>query len=104
LLKGLWGAVLATIAVFLPSFTIVVGVTPYFNRLRASSDFNQIIQGVLCSFVGLLLAVALQFAAKVQWDIAHALLAVAALIALIMKVDILWVVIAGILLSLILIR
>ena len=104
LLKGLWGAVLATIAVFLPSFTIVIGVTPYFNRLRASSDFNQIIQGVLCSFVGLLLAVTLQFAVKVQWDIAHALLAVAALIALIRKVDILWVVIAGILLSLLLIR
>lgn len=104
LLMGPWGGLLATIGIFLPSFALVVGIAPYFSRLRGSRHFNHVIQGVLCSFVGLLITVTLQFAWKVQWDITHALLAVAALAALLLKVDILWVVLTGILLSVILIR
>jgi len=104
LLKGFWGAILATIAIFLPSFILVIGIAPYFNRLCTSARFSHIIKGVLCSFVGLLLTVTIQFALKVQWDISHILLAVGAMVALLLKVDILWVVVAGILLSVLLIR
>lgn len=104
LLYGLLGGILATISIFLPSFILVVGIAPYFDRLRSSAYFNQIIQGVLCSFVGLLCTVTLRFAWNVHWDITHILLAVAALIALLLKTDILWVVIAGILFSVFLLR
>lgn len=104
LVFGPLGGVIATIGILLPSFILVIAIDPYFDRLRSSAYFNQVIQGVLCSFVGLLFTVTLRFAWNVHWDIPHILLAVAALIALLLKTDILWVVIAGILASIILFR
>jgi chromate transporter len=104
LLYGPLGSILATISIFLPSFILVVGIAPYFDRLRSSAYFNQVIQGVLCSFVGLFFTVTLRFAWNVHWDSRHILLAVAALIALLLKTDILWVVIAGTLFSVVLFR
>jgi len=53
----------------------------------------------LCSFVGLLLTVTLRFAGDIRWDIPHALLACAAFVALLRKVDILWVVVIGTVIS-----
>ncbi len=100
LLDGLFGSIVATIGIFLPSFIMVVGVTPYFDRLRTSPYFNKIIAGVLCSFVGLLLTVTIRFGLNVHWDLSHILLASAALLALLRKVDILWVVLIGTILSL----
>ena len=95
LLGGLLGGIIATISIFLPSFTLVVGLSPYFDRLRISPYFNKVIGGVLCSFVGLLLTVTIRFALNVHWDLSHLLLAGGALIALLLKVDILWVVVIG---------
>jgi len=94
-LYGLPGGVIATVSVFLPSFMLVVGLVPYFDRLRASRLFNRIIDGILCSFVGLLLTVTLRFAGNVQWDVLRLVLVGAAFIALRLKVDILWVVAIG---------
>lgn len=98
-LDGLFGAEIATISIFLPSFLILVIITPYFDLLRASPYFTTIINSILCSFVGLLLTLTIHFALDVHWDIAHILLAVGALTALLRKVDILWVVLAGTLIS-----
>jgi chromate transporter len=99
LLHGLLGAGIATLAIFLPSFIILVAVTPYFERFRASPYFNTIIKSVLCSFVGLLLTVTINFAKDVSWDTEHIILAVAAFLALIRRVDILWVVLVGAVIS-----
>ena len=99
LLGGPLGGVVATVAIFLPSFMVVVGITPYFDRLRTSSSFNKIIGGVLCSFVGLLLTVTIRFASGVHWDLSHLLLASGAFVALLLKVDILWVVAIGTVIS-----
>jgi len=41
---------------------------------------------------------------NVQWDLPHILMAVTALIALLLKVDILWVVIIGVIISIVLFR
>jgi len=101
LVSGPLGGVIATISIFLPSFVVLVGVSPHFDRLRTSLSFHKVIGGVLCSFVGLLLTVTIRFALDVQWDVSHALLAGSALVALLLKVDILWVVLAGALLSII---
>ena len=101
LLGGLLGGVVATLGIFLPSFMMVVVVSPYFDRLRTSPYFNKMIAGVLCSFVGLLLTVTFRFASNVYWDASHVLLVSGALIALLRKVDILWVVVAGTILSVI---
>lgn len=104
LLYGWWGGILATISIFLPSSMVLVGLAPHFYQLRVSPALNRIIGGVLCSFVGLLLTVALRFAGGVQWDLPLGLVAAAAFTALLLKVDILWVVVAGTVTSVVLIR
>jgi len=95
LLSGLLGAVIATICIFSPSFLLVAGLYPFYNRFSASPQFNKIIQGILCSFVGLLLSVTIRFAFQVHWDVFHVLLSAAALLALVRRIDILWVVLVG---------
>jgi chromate transporter len=95
LVHGPAGAIVATTAIFLPSFLILIGVAPYFDRLRTSPWFARAINGILCSFVGLLFTVTLRFALNVHWDFSHMALAGAAFAALIFKLDILWVVLAG---------
>ena len=95
LLAGVAGGAVATVAVFLPSFLLVVGVAPYFDRLRGSPVFTRAISGVLCCFVGLLLTVTVRFGGQVHWDWFHAALAAGAFAALFMRVDILWVVLVG---------
>jgi chromate transporter len=92
---GLIGAVVATVSVFLPSFLIVIGVTPYFDKLRNSAYFCGVINAILCSFVGLLLTVTFRFASNIPWDIPRVLLAAAAFVALLLKVEIIWIVLAG---------
>jgi chromate transporter len=94
-LYGLLGAVVATVSIFLPSFLIVIGVTPYFDRLRNSAYFYGVISAVLCSFVGLLLTVTFRFASNIPWDIPRVLLAAAAFVALLFKVEVIWIVLAG---------
>lgn len=104
LLHGPLGGLVATISVFTPSFILVTGVAPYFDRLRTSPFFHKVISAILCSFVGLLLAVSVRFAYGIQWDVRHVLLASAAFVALLLKVDILWVVAAGVVISVALLR
>ena len=85
LLYGIAGAVVATVSVFLPSFLMVVGVVPYFDRLRASDHFNRCMSGILASFVGLLLSVTIQFALDVPWDAPRIVLAGVSLVALLLQ-------------------
>ncbi len=102
LLYGLMGAAIATLSVFLPSFLVVVGVAPYFDKLRGYPYFNKALSGVLSSFVGLLLSVTVLFALKIPWELFRILIAVAAFIALFLRVEIYWVVIAGVIVSILL--
>ena len=104
MLAGPLGGLIATASVFLPSFTMVIAVAPYFERLRASDRFTSVISGALCSFVGLLLTVTVRFALNVHWDLSHVLLAACAVVALMLRVDILWVVTAGTIVSVLLFR
>lgn len=101
-LYGILGATIATVSVFLPSFLIVAGVAPYFNKLRGFPYFNKAVSGILSSFVGLLFAVTVLFALQIPWDFIRVSLAIAAFTALVLKVAIYWVVIAGIIISIIL--
>ena len=98
---GLAGAVVATIAIFTPSFFMVIAVAPIFDRLRSSPYFTRAIEGILASFVGLLLFVFIKFALAVPWDVVRIIFGLAALAALLRKVDILYIVPAGAVLSMI---
>jgi chromate transporter len=74
---------------------MVLITVPYFDRLQHSVLFRRALRGILASFVGLLLAVTVQFAMAVFWTVPAILLALAAFAALWFKVDILWVVLVG---------
>jgi chromate transporter len=89
---GIAGALVATIAIFTPSFLMVVAITPIMDRLKASPFFLRATKGILSSFVGLLFFVMVKFAVAVPWDIKSGLLICAAFIALMRKVDVLYVV------------
>jgi chromate transporter len=95
LLYGFWGALVATLSIFTPSFLMLVVINPVFDRLKSSSLFLKATKGILASFVGLLLYVLIKFALAVPWDIIRVLLGVAALTALIKKIDLLYVVVIG---------
>jgi chromate transporter len=101
MVQGLAGAIVATIAIFTPSFFMVVTVSPIFDRLRSSPYFARVIDGILASFVGLLIYVLMKFALAVPWDVVRIILGLGALAALIRKVDILYIVPAGAVLSII---
>jgi len=95
LVAGPGGAVVGTLGIFTPSFLMVLATVPYFDRLRRSVLFRRVLRGVLTSFVGLLTAVALNFAVTVSWSIPAVFLAAAAFAARCLKVDIVWVVLGG---------
>src|SRR5262245_28762828 len=54
--NGLAGAGLALIAVFLPSFLLVIGALPFWAALRAHPGFAAALRGINAGVVGLLLA------------------------------------------------
>jgi chromate transporter len=101
IVQGLAGAIVATIAIFTPSFFMVVTIAPIFDRLRSSPYFARVIDGILASFVGLLIYVLIKFALAVPWGVVRIILGLAALAALIRKVDILYIIPAGAVLSVI---
>lgn len=104
LLAGPLGGVVSTLSIFLPSFVILVGIAPHFDRLRISPSFNKAIQGILGSFVGLLFTVTVRFALDCHWNLPKMALASIALVALFLRVDILWVVVFGTIISVLLFK
>jgi len=100
LLYGFGGSLVATISIFTPSFILLTITNPFFDRLKASPIFLKATQGILASFVGLLFYVLIKFTLAVHWDTIKVLLGVAVLLALIKKVDLLYVIFIGALISL----
>ena len=97
---GFAGALVGTLAIFMPGLVLIVIVLPFFDRLRANPIFFSAIRGIVSCFVGLLLFVTIKFAFAVQWDWRHLLLLAASMGMLFAKVDILYVVLGGAVLSL----
>lgn len=93
---GIMGSVLATIFVFIPSFLILMGIIPFFDKLRTFPQFNMVINGILCSFVGLLSVVTYRFTVGIIWNPLNILLTLAAFILLIRKVDVIWIILGGV--------
>ncbi len=54
--NGIGGAVLALLAIFLPSFFLVVGALPFWDALRVRGGFQAALRGINAAVVGLLLA------------------------------------------------
>ena len=101
LIHGIGGAVIASIAVFTPSFVILVFATPFFDKLKNSPFFARATKGILASFIGLLFFVFVRFAMAVPWDVIRTLLAVAVFAALLIKMDTLYIVLTSAIISLV---
>jgi chromate transporter len=98
-LGGLFGATLATFAIFSPSFAMTLIFTEVFTRLRSLRLIRGAMAGVLASFVGLLVVMALQLGTTAFKGPAALTLAAAALVAVrYFKLDVVWVFAGGLLL------
>ncbi|MGA2378818.1 MAG: chromate efflux transporter [Spirochaetia bacterium] len=53
---GVWGALIALAAIFLPSFLLLLGVLPFWNTLRKQPGFQSALSGINAAVVGLLAA------------------------------------------------
>ena len=95
-LAGFWGGLLATFAIFSPSFAMTLVFTEVFARIRNLKPVRGALAGVMASFVGLLAVVLLQLGGLALTGPAAFVLAGAAFVAVRwFKVDILWVFVGG---------
>jgi chromate transporter len=94
---GSWpGAVVATVAIFLPSFVFVAIVYPLVPRLRASPWTSAFLDGANAAAVGLMAAVTWQLAQASIVDVLTAALALAAAVLLIrFRLNSAWLVLGG---------
>ncbi|MCM3634897.1 chromate transporter [Paenibacillus camelliae] len=56
MMNGIAGAIVATIAIFLPAFLLVIGALPFWNQLRRSVKMQGALHGMNAAVVGILLA------------------------------------------------
>lgn len=98
---GILGSIIATVCVFTPSFLILMGIIPFFDKLRSYPQFNKVINGILCSFIGLLVVVTYRFTIDIQWNFVNILFTVVDFALLARKMDVIWVILGGVLLSLV---
>lgn len=53
---GLWTAAVTLVAIFVPSFLLLIGVLPFWDRLRTIAPFQAALRGINAAVVGILLA------------------------------------------------
>jgi chromate transporter len=104
LVRGFLGALVATAAIFTPSFVVLVTVTPFFDRLKSTKHFSGATRGILASFVGLLFYMTIRFAVAVPWELRKVLFGIAVVFALARKMNILHIVLIGSVLSFVVFR
>ncbi len=96
LVAGWLGAIVATIAVFLPSFLIIILIGPVIPRLRKSATIQAFLKGVNAAVVALILYVSYKLFITAIVDIWTVLLMLFGIILLLRyKVDPFWLVLIG---------
>jgi len=95
LLKGFIGAMVATLAVFTPSFLIMAFASEVSEKIKNSKVFIRAKRGLLASFSGLLLFATLKFANAVIWDWIKLLMVLISFFCLLRKISIFYVVLIG---------
>jgi chromate transporter len=82
LVGGLSGAVVATVAIFIPSFLFVAAVSPLVPKLRRSAVMSAVLDGVNVAALGLMAGVTWQLARAALIDLVTVVLALLATVAL----------------------
>ena len=91
--KGLLGAIVGTLAIFLPPTLIIIFLTPFYQQIKEAKLMRPVIQGILAALVGMLVLVTIQMGAVTLTDFKSLVLMVAASLALIVfKVNLLWII------------
>jgi chromate transporter len=96
---ALWGALLATIAIFSPAFFIISFLTPQYDRLKGVAVIRRMEQGILAAFIGMLGLVLYNFGRATFVDIPSVIFAAGAFIALLRKIDLSYILLIGAILS-----
>jgi len=97
--SGPVGAIAATVAIFAPSWFTLVACAPTFRMWSRQVGVQAMIQGVVASFVGMLLSVLIRFGSASLTDVPSTVMAVTAFVALWCGAQLPIVVAAGLLLS-----
>ncbi len=96
LVGGVSGAVVATVAIFIPSFVLVALIAPFASRLRRSPQTSAALDGVNVAALGLMAGVTWQLARAAVIDPLSALLALGSLVALgRFKINSAWLIAGG---------
>jgi chromate transporter len=96
LLGGVPYALIATAAIFLPSFVMVAVLEPFIGRIRRSAWLGPALDGIAVAAVGLMAAVTVQLGRRAITDPLTALLALASLAVILRwRPNILWLIAAG---------
>jgi chromate transporter len=93
---------MATLGIFFPSFFILILLIPYHDRLKGAKTVRTIEQGILGSFIGMIGLVLYHFGRTALIDIPSVILAGAALLALIKKIKLSYILITGGIISILL--
>ena len=93
---GFWGAVLATVGIFLPGFLLVALARPLVARVRRSPGAGAFLDGVNVAALALMAVVTVQLARAALVDVPTVLLALVGAVVLIrFKVNTTWLVAGG---------
>jgi len=90
-IRGLPGALVATVSVFMPSIAAILALSKVHNTIKHLKPIRAIIRGFLAGFIGLLAAVTVQFALKslIGWQ-AWLIFCGSLILLLYFKKDVLW--------------
>jgi len=93
-IKGLAGAVVGTVAIFLPPILMIIFLTPLYQRLKEGRGMRLAIQGILSALVGMLVLVTLQLGRASLVDLpSWAIMAGAAVALIAFRINLAWVVV-----------
>ena len=96
---NVFGAAMATLGIFFPSFFILVLLIPYHDRLKGMEKVRIMEQAILGSFIGMICLVLYNFGRASLVDIPRILMAAAAFYAISKKVSLSYILLAGAALS-----
>jgi len=96
LLGGVTGALVATVAIFLPGFLLVAASRPLIPRIRGSKIAGAFLDGVNVAAVGLMIAVTWQLSrAAVVDSLSASVVALSALLLIYFRINSVWLIVAG---------
>jgi len=98
---GWLGALVATIAIFLPSLLLMVILGKFHEQVKHQKVVRVVIKGFLAGFIGIIASVALQFGEKslISWQ-TWAIFLISLLVIIKFKKDVIWTILGTVIVSL----